>query len=61
MPLNTVHLLPEDLGFEHGSAKLAYCPGRHLTLLRRACALHMLFFNFLVILHIRVTFEGYCC
>jgi len=31
---NTVHLLPKDLKFEHGSAKLASCPGRHLTWLR---------------------------
>ena len=27
----TVHLLPKDLRFEHGGAKLASCPGRHLT------------------------------
>jgi len=31
---NTVHLFPKDLRFEHGGAKLASCPGRHLTLLR---------------------------
>jgi len=31
---NTVHLLPKDLSFEHGGAKLASCPGRHLTSLR---------------------------
>jgi len=30
----TVHLLPKDLMFEHGGAKLAYFPGRHLTLFR---------------------------
>jgi len=30
----TVHLLPTDLRFEHGGAKLASCPGRHLTSLR---------------------------
>jgi len=29
--LNTVHLLPKDLRFEHGGAKLASCPCRHLT------------------------------
>ena len=29
-----VHLLPKDLRFEHGSAKLASCPGPHLTSLR---------------------------
>jgi len=28
---NTVHLLPKDLRFEYGDAKLASCPGRHLT------------------------------
>jgi len=28
---NTVNLLPRDHRFEHGSAKLAFCPGRHLT------------------------------
>jgi len=28
---NTVHLLPKDLRFEHGGAKLASCPGPHLT------------------------------
>jgi len=27
---NTVHLLPEDLRFENGGAKLEFCPGRHL-------------------------------
>jgi len=31
---NTVHLLPKDLRFEHGGAKLAPCPGRCLTSLR---------------------------
>jgi len=31
---NTVHLLPKDLSFEHGGAKLASCPGRHSTSLR---------------------------
>jgi len=31
---NTVDLLPKDLRFEHGGAKLASCPGRHLTSLR---------------------------
>jgi len=28
---NTVHLLPENLIFEHGGARLASYPGRHLT------------------------------
>ena len=28
---NTVHLLPKDLKFENGGAKLASCPGRHLA------------------------------
>ena len=28
---NAVHLLPEDLRFEHGGTKLASFPGRHLT------------------------------
>jgi len=27
---NTVHLLPQDLSFENGGAKLASCTGRHL-------------------------------
>ena len=31
---NAVHLLPKDLRFEHRGAKLASCPGNHLTLLR---------------------------
>ena len=31
---NTVHLLPKDLRFEHGGAKLTSCPGRHVTSLR---------------------------
>jgi len=31
---NTANLLPKDLRFEHGGAKLASCPGRHLTSLR---------------------------
>jgi len=34
---NTVHLLPKVLRFEHGGAKLASCPGRHLTSLRPGC------------------------
>ena len=29
--LNTVNLLPKEFMFEHGGAKLASCPGRHLT------------------------------
>ena len=29
---NTVHFLQKDLRFEHGGAKPASCPGRHLTL-----------------------------
>jgi len=32
---NAVHFLPEDPRFENGDAKLASCPGRHLTSLRR--------------------------
>jgi len=28
---NTEHLLPKDIRFKHGGAKLASCPGRHLT------------------------------
>jgi len=32
--LQTVHLLPKDLRFSHGGAKLTSCPGRHLTSLR---------------------------
>jgi len=31
---STAHLLPKDLKFEHGGAKLISCPGRHLTSLR---------------------------
>jgi len=31
---NTAHLLPKDLRFKHGGAKLASCPRRHLTSLR---------------------------
>jgi len=31
---NTLHLLPKYLMFERGGAKLASCPGRHLTSLR---------------------------
>ena len=31
---NTRHLLLKDPTFEHGDAKLASCPGRHLTSLR---------------------------
>jgi len=31
---NTVNLLPKELSFEHWGAKLASCPGRHLTSLR---------------------------
>jgi len=29
--LFSVHMLPKDLRFEHGSTKLASCPRRHLT------------------------------
>jgi len=28
---NTVHLLPKDFWFEHGVAKLAFCPEQHQT------------------------------
>ena len=31
---NTVYMHPKDIRFEHGGAKLAFCPGRHLTSLR---------------------------
>jgi len=31
---NTVYVLPKDLRFEHGGAKLPSCPRRHLTALR---------------------------
>jgi len=31
---NTVHVLLKDLSFEHGGAKFASCPGRHLASLR---------------------------
>ena len=31
---SAAHLLSKDLRFEHGGAKLATCPGRHLTSLR---------------------------
>jgi len=31
---NTVDLLPKDLKFEHGGAKLASCPEHHITSLR---------------------------
>jgi len=34
---NTLHLLPKDLRFEHGGAKVSSCPGRHLTSLRLCC------------------------
>jgi len=34
---NTIHLLPKNLKFEHGGAKVASCPGRHLTSLRPCC------------------------
>jgi len=31
---NSVHLLPKDLRFKYGGAKLASCPGCHLTSIR---------------------------
>ena len=31
---NTVHLFQKDFRFDHGGARLASCPGRHLTSLR---------------------------
>ena len=34
---NAVDLLPKDLRLEHGVAKVASCPGRHLTSLRLCC------------------------
>jgi len=34
---NTENLLPKDLRFEHGGAKHASCPVRHLASVRR-CA-----------------------
>ena len=39
--LNTVHLLPKDLKFEHGGPKLTCCHGRHLTSLRRWILLYL--------------------
>jgi len=33
---SATHLLPKDLRFQHGGAKLASCPGHHLTSLRAA-------------------------
>jgi len=33
---NTINLLLKDFRLEHGGAKLASCPGRHLTSLRPA-------------------------
>ena len=36
---NTVNLIPKEVRFEFGSAKLASWPGRHLTLLRPWCSL----------------------
>jgi len=33
------YLLPKDLRFEHGGAKLVSCPGRNLTSVR-PCLLH---------------------
>ena len=35
---NIVHLLPKDLSLEHGCAKLASCPRRHLTSFRPCLA-----------------------
>ena len=34
LSLNIVHLLSKNLKFEHGGAKLASCPGRHLASIR---------------------------
>jgi len=31
---NTVNLLSKKLRFDHGGAKLVFCPGRYLTSLR---------------------------
>jgi len=36
---NTIHLLPKDVECEPRGAKLASCPGRHLTLLHPCCTL----------------------
>jgi len=41
---NTVNLLQKELRFEHGSAKLAFCPGRHPTLLHLHTR-HLLYFQ----------------
>jgi len=37
---NTVHLLPKNLQFEHGAAKLVSYPGRHKTSVR-PCLCHI--------------------
>jgi len=34
---NTVNLLSKEFRFDHGGAKLVFCPGRHLTSLRPWC------------------------
>jgi len=39
--LHAIHLLPKDLRFEHGGAKVASCPGRHLTSLGLGCTCSM--------------------
>ena len=40
---STVHLLPKDLKFEHGGAKVASCPGGYLTRYApvRSCVMHL--------------------
>jgi len=54
--LNTARLLPKDLRFELMGAKLASCPGRHITSLR-PCSLLRYTHNFLVLPR-GVTREG---
>jgi len=39
---NIIHLLPKDLRFEHGDAKLVSCSGRHLMSVRSCLSLFLI-------------------
>jgi len=53
-----LHLLPKDLSFEYGGAKLAPYPGRHLTLLRPWMEVLIMCFFKSFRFRFRVNFQG---
>jgi len=59
---STAYLLPKDLRFEHGGAKLVSCSGRHLTSLRPCAINHDTFCRKKDVKLFLASFRyGHCC